>query len=72
MDIDNSINQQYVNQLIKMLNKCINGLNNLKITYKNDVYTVSYFESIIERIQLHNWFFKDMVTDEHHSITLRK
>ena len=72
VDTNNSINQQYVNQLIQVLNKCINGLNNLKITYKDDVYTVSYFESIIERIRFHNWFFKDMITDEYQSIMLSK
>ena len=55
----NATNEYYTNQLIQSLNKCLVGLNNLKVTYKDDIYTVSYFESIIDRINFHNRIFNE-------------
>lgn len=57
--LTNVTNEYYTNQLIQSLNKCLTGLNNLKVTYKDDIYTVSYFESIIERINFHNRIFNE-------------
>ena len=59
-DTDNQLSIHYMYQLVQELNKSVMGLTNLKITYKDDVYTVSYFESIIDRIIFHNKFFKEL------------
>lgn len=47
-----SLEISYRNQLLDMLNQTIAGIENLKITYEDDIYTVSYLDSMISRIKL--------------------
>ena len=44
-------------QILNSLKKSCIGLENLKLTYENDTYVVSYLESIIERINMHHDLF---------------
>ena len=51
--IDDEIENDYKKQLVNLLQLTCNGLENMKITYENDSYMVSYLESIINKINLH-------------------